>query len=187
LFESLRNGSQSKALHYSFFAQRQTTRIPDVPADTPTLPVRAVGVIGAGTMGGGIAMNFLNAGLPVTLVEMHQDALERGISVIRRNYENSVTRDRMTPDQVEQRMALITPVLSIDALSKVDLVIEAVFEEMQVKKDLFASVDRVVRSGAILASNTSYLDLDEIAHATERPQDLSALAKKANRHFPLGL
>ncbi len=172
LFLELHDGTQSAAQRYYFFAERQTARIPDVPADTPALPIKSVGVIGAGTMGGGITMNFLNAGLPVTLVEMTQEALDRGIGVIRRNYENSVKRGRLTSVQLEERMALIAPALSYEALANVDLVIEAVFEEMSVKKDVFGKLDKIVRQGAILASNTSYLDLDEIAAATSRPQDV---------------
>lgn len=172
LFVELRDGTQSAAQRHYFFAERQTAKIPDVPADTLTLPITTVGVIGAGTMGGGITMNFLNAGIPVTLVEMTQEALDRGIGVIRRNYENSVKRGRLTSTQLDERMALIVPALSYEALATVDLVIEAVFEEMSVKKDVFGKLDKIVRQGAILASNTSYLDLDEIAAATSRPQDV---------------
>ena len=172
LFLELHDGTQSAAQRHYFFAERQTTKIPDISADTLTLPIKTVGVIGAGTMGGGIAMNFLNAGFPVTLVEMTQEALDRGIGVIRRNYENSAKRGRISLEQVEERMALIVPALSYEALADVDLVIEAVFEEMSVKKEVFGKLDKIVRQGAILASNTSYLDLDEIAEATSRPQDV---------------
>ena len=172
LFTELIEGRQSAAQRYYFFAERQTTKIPDVPADTPTRPVKTAGVIGAGTMGGGITMNFLNAGIPVTLVEMTQEALDRGIGVVRRNYENTAKKGRLTMEQVEQRMALITPALSYDALSGVDLVIEAVFEEMEIKKQVFAKLDTVMKPGAILATNTSYLDIDEIAAVTSRPQDV---------------
>lgn len=175
LFEDLMAGSQSGAQRNFFFAERQTTKIPDVPSDTPILPIKTVGVIGAGTMGGGITMNFLNAGIPVTLVEMTQEALDRGIGVIRRNYENTAKKGRMTQDQVEQRMALITPAITYDALADVDLVIEAVFEEMSVKKAVFGKLDAICKQGAILASNTSYLDLNEIAEATSRPQDVIGL------------
>jgi 3-hydroxyacyl-CoA dehydrogenase len=175
LFDELMAGSQSGAQRNFFFAERQTAKIPDVPSDTPILPVASVGVIGAGTMGGGITMNFLNAGIPVTLVEMTQEALDRGIGVIRRNYENTAKKGRMTQEQVEQRMALITPAITYDALADVDLVIEAVFEEMAVKKDVFGKLDAVCKQGAILASNTSYLDLNEIAEATSRPQDVIGL------------
>lgn len=170
LFRDLHDSTESAAQRSYFFAERETAKIPDVPADTPTYPIAKVGVIGAGTMGGGITMNFLNAGIPVTLVETTQAALDRGIGVIRRNYENSAKRGRLTQAQVEERLALITPALDMAALAQVDLVIEAVFEEMGVKKAIFARLDTVVRPGAILASNTSFLDLDEIAAATTRPE-----------------
>ena len=172
LFDELHDGSQSAAQRYYFFAERQATKIPDIPADTPQLPVRTAGVIGAGTMGGGITMNFLNAGIPVTLVETTQEALDRGIAVIQRNYESTVKKGRMTAAQMEQRMALITPALSLMALADVDLVVEAVFEEIETKKKIFGDLDRIIKPGAILASNTSFLDLDEIAAVTSRPQDV---------------
>ena len=170
LFHELHDSTESAAQRHYFFAERETSKIPDIAADTPLLPVRTVGVIGAGTMGGGISMNFLNVGLPVTLVEMTQEALDRGLGVIRRNYETSAKKGRMTAEQVEQRMGLITPALGLEALSEVDLVIEAVFEQMAIKKDIFAKLDKVAKQGAILASNTSFLDLDEIAAATTRPE-----------------
>ena len=170
LFMELVTGPQSAALRYYFFAERQTGKIPDVPASTATIPVKKVGVIGSGTMGGGITMNFLNAGIPVMLVETSQEALDRGLKVIRRNYEATAAKGRMTQQQVEERMGLITPALSLEALSDVDLVIEAVFEEMALKKDIFSKLDKIVRQGAILASNTSFLDLNEIAAATSRPE-----------------
>ena len=169
LFHELHDSTESAAQRYYFFAERETAKIPDVPKDTPVLPVKSVGVIGAGTMGGGITMNFLNIGVPVTLVEMTQEALDRGTGVIRRNYENSAKKGRMTQEQVEERLALIKPVIGLEALSDVDLVIEAVFEEMSVKKDIFGKLDKIAKQGAILASNTSFLDLDEIASATSRP------------------
>ena len=169
LFHELHDSTESAAQRYYFFAERETAKIPDVPKDTPVLPVKSVGVIGAGTMGGGITMNFLNIGVPVTLVEMTQEALDRGTGVIRRNYENSAKKGRMTQEQVEERLGLIKPVIGLEALSDVDLVIEAVFEEMSVKKDIFGKLDKIAKQGAILASNTSFLDLDEIASATSRP------------------
>ena len=168
LFNELLASTESAAQRYAFFAERETVKVTDLPPDTPTLPIRTVGVIGAGTMGGGIAMNFLNAGLPVTLVEMNQAALERGVGVIRRNYEATANKGRMTAQQVEQRMALITPKLELAALSDVDLVIEAVYESMDVKQDIFRQLDGIARRDAILASNTSYLDLDKIAAVTGR-------------------
>ena len=170
LFEELESSIESQAQRYAFFAERNTSKIPDVPSATRTLEVNTVGVIGAGTMGGGIAMNFLNAGIPVTLVEMSQEALDRGLGVIRRNYENSAKRGRLTEAQVDQRLALIRPTLDLTALAEVDHVIEAVFEEMAVKKEIFARLDGIAKPGAILASNTSFLDLDEIAAATSRPE-----------------
>jgi threonine dehydrogenase-like Zn-dependent dehydrogenase len=141
-------------------AERVAAQIPDVPANTPLRPIRKVGVIGAGTMGGGITMNFLNAGLPVVLLEMKQEALDRGLATIRRNYENSMKKGKLTAEQVEARMALITPTLTYDGLRDVDLVIEAVFEDMGVKETVFKTLDDVVQPGAILASNTSYLNID---------------------------
>lgn len=170
LFDELMASTESAAQRYYFFAERETARIPDIGKDVVPLPVASVGVIGAGTMGGGITMNFLNAGIPVTLVEMSQEALNRGLGVIRRNYENSAKKGRMTMDAVEQRMALVTPVIGLEHLAQVDLVIEAVFEKMEIKKDIFGKLDTIARPGAILASNTSYLDIDEIASATSRPE-----------------
>lgn len=175
LFNELHDSVESAAQRYYFFAERETTRIPDIGKDVATLPVKSVGVIGAGTMGGGIAMNFLNTGIPVTIVEADQERLDRGLKVVRENYENSAKKGRLTAAQVEERMALIAPALSLEALAEVDLVIEAVFEEMAVKKDIFATLDRVTRPATVLASNTSFLDLDEIAAATSRPEDVVGL------------
>ncbi len=175
LFADLYESTESLAQRHVFFAERQTSKIADVPADTPTLPVRSVGVIGAGTMGGGIAMNFVSAGIPVTLVEMDQAALDRGLSVIRKNYENTAKKGRMTQAQVEACMGLITPALSLDSLAEMDLIVEAVFESMAVKQDIFAKLGRVARPDAILASNTSFLDLDAIAEATTLPERVIGL------------
>ncbi len=169
LFMKLMSGTQSAAMRHYFFAERAANKIDDVPRDTPLIPVRKVGVIGAGTMGGGISMNFLSAGIPVTILEMQQDALDRGTGVMRKNYENTAKKGRMSAAQVEQAMGLLTPTLSYDDLADCDLVIEAVYENMDVKKEVFAKLDEVVKQGAILASNTSYLDVDEIATATKRP------------------
>ncbi|HXL98867.1 MAG TPA: enoyl-CoA hydratase-related protein, partial [Rhizomicrobium sp.] len=166
LFMELMTGNQSAAQRYVFFAERQVWKMPDVPDDTPTIPVNNVGIIGAGTMGGGIAMNFLNAGYKVTIVEQKQDALDRGLGVIRKNYENTAKKGRMTMDDVETRMALLTPSLKLEDLADCDLVIEAVFERMDIKKDVFAKLDGIVKQGAILATNTSALNIDEIASAT---------------------
>lgn len=145
-------------------------RIDDLPADTPLLPIARVGVIGAGTMGGGITMNFLSAGIPVTIVEREQPALDRGVEIMGKNYAASVKRGRIEAADAEAAMARLTPSLSFDSLADCDLVIEAVYESMEVKKDVFSRLDGIVKQGAILASNTSYLDIDEIASATKRPE-----------------
>jgi 3-hydroxyacyl-CoA dehydrogenase len=170
LFQELMGGVQSAAQRYVFFAEREVWKIPDVPADTPTLPIAKVGVIGAGTMGGGIAMNFANVGIPVTIVETRQEALERGLGVIRKNYETTAKRGKLKPEDVEKRMSLLTGTLEMEKLADCDLVIEAVFENMEVKKEVFGKLDRIVKQGAILASNTSYLNVNEIAAATQRPE-----------------
>jgi len=170
LFGELVTGAQSIAQRYGFFAERLAQKIPDVPADTPTVAVNKVGIIGAGTMGGGIAMNFANVGIAVTLVETNQGALDRGLAVVRRNYENSAKRGRFTMAEAERRIGLLTGSLDMNSLADCDLVIEAVFEEMAVKKDIFAKLDRIVKQGAVLASNTSALNLNEIATAVSRPE-----------------
>ncbi|MFC0282620.1 3-hydroxyacyl-CoA dehydrogenase NAD-binding domain-containing protein [Camelimonas abortus] len=170
LFEGLVTGSQSAAQRYMFFAERQAAKIPDVPEDTPTLPVKKVGVIGAGTMGGGISMNFLSVGIPVTIVEATREALDRGVAIMRKNYENTAKKGRLTQEDVEKRMGLLTPSLDYNDLADCDLVIEAVFENMDIKKQVFAKLDGIVKQGAILATNTSFLDVNEIASATRRPE-----------------
>ncbi|MCA6271124.1 MAG: enoyl-CoA hydratase/isomerase family protein [Phenylobacterium sp.] len=175
LFGELVTGSQSAAQRYSFFAERQAQKIPDVPDDTPLIPVKSVGIIGAGTMGGGIAMNFANVGIPVTIVEVQKEALERGLKVIRGNYERTASRGGITAAQVAERMALITGSLDMNALAQVDLVIEAVFERMDVKKDIFTKLDAICKPGAILATNTSGLNIDEIASVTKRPEAVIGL------------
>jgi 3-hydroxyacyl-CoA dehydrogenase len=175
LFMELMGGSQSAAQRYVFFAEREVWKIPDVGGHTPIIPVNKVGMIGAGTMGGGIAMNFLNAGIPVTIVETKQEALERGLGVIRKNYENTAKRGRITLDDVEKRMSLLKGTLSLEDLAQCDLVIEAVFENMDVKKDVFGKLDRIVKPGAILATNTSALNIDEIATAVKRPEAVIGL------------
>ena len=144
--------------------------IDDLPADTALIPIQRVGVIGAGTMGGGIAMNFLTAGVPVTIVEREQEALDKGVAVMRRNYENSVKRGKIDASAAESAMARLTPSLDFEALSEADLIIEAVYESMDVKKDVFGRLDSIAKPGAILASNTSYLNVDTIAQATKRPE-----------------
>ena len=174
-FLSLMASPESKALRHAFIAERAAAKIPDLPADTALRAINSVGVIGAGTMGGGITMNFLNAGIPVVLLEMRQEALDKGLATIRRNYDNSMKKGKLKPEQVEQRMAMVTGTLSYDAFADVDLVIEAVFENMDVKKTVFETLDKVCKPGAILASNTSYLNIDTIAGFTERPADVVGL------------
>lgn len=172
LFMELMTGNQSAAQRYVFFAERQAAKIPDVPDDTPTIPVKKVGVIGAGTMGGGIAMNFLNADIPVTIIEAKKENLDRGVGVIRKNYENTAKKGRLTQDDVEKRMALLTPSMEMEALADCDMIIEAVFELMEIKKEVFAKLDKIAKPGAILATNTSYLDVNEIAAVTSRPESV---------------
>ena len=175
LFLELMSGSQSAAQRYAFFAERQAQKIPDVADDTPVLPVNKVGIIGAGTMGGGIAMNFANVGIPVVLIEVKQDALDRGLATIRKNYERTASRGGITLEQVEERCALITGSLEMESLADVDLVIEAVFERMDIKKDIFTKLDAICKPGAILSTNTSGLDIDEIASVTKRPESVIGL------------
>ena len=175
LFEELQGSDSANAQKYTFFAERAVNKIPDMAKDTPTRKVESVGIIGAGTMGGGIAMNFLNIGLPVTLVEQTVEALDRGISVIRGNYERSEKKGRITSAQVEERMGLISPSVDYADLQNADLIIEAVYETMPIKKDVFKKIDKVAKVGAILATNTSYLNIDEIGEATSRPQDVVGL------------
>lgn len=171
-FLKLMGGSQSAAQRHMFFAERQAAKIDGLPKDLPLRTVNKVGVIGAGTMGGGISMNFLAKGIPVTIVEMVQENLDRGVGVIRKNYEASAAKGRFTTEQVEGMMALLTPSLTLESLADCDLVIEAVYENMDVKKEVFGKLDAICKPGAILASNTSYLNVDEIAAATSRPQDV---------------
>ena len=172
LFAELLVSPESRAQRHVFFAEREVAKVPGLPKDTAKRDVKSAAIIGAGTMGGGIAMNFANAGIPVKILEVKEDALERGIAVIRKNYENTAKKGRITQEQVEQRMALIQPTLSYDDLSDVDLVIEAVFENMDVKKAVFTELDRVCKPGAILATNTSTLDVNRIASFTKRPEDV---------------
>jgi 3-hydroxyacyl-CoA dehydrogenase len=175
LFMELVNGTQSKAQRHLFFAERAAQKIPGLPPGTQPRAIRKVGVIGAGTMGGGISMNFLSAGFPVTIVETNEAALHRGTGVMRANYENTAKKGRITQEAVERNMGLLTPSLSLDDLADCDLVIEAVFENMAIKKEIFAKLDGIVKQGAILATNTSYLNVDEIAAATQRPQDVCGM------------
>ncbi|GAP37281.1 3-hydroxyacyl-CoA dehydrogenase NAD-binding domain-containing protein [Piscinibacter sakaiensis] len=172
IFSGLMLTPECKALRHAFFAERAASKIPDVPADTPVREVKRVAIIGAGTMGGGIAMNFLNAGTPVVMLEMKQEALDRGVATIRRNYEAQVKKRKLTPEKLEQRMALLSTTLDYADLKDADMVIEAVFEDIGVKETVFKALDAVMKPGAILATNTSTLDVDRIAAFTSRPQDV---------------
>ncbi|MBI43195.1 3-hydroxyacyl-CoA dehydrogenase NAD-binding domain-containing protein [uncultured Marinobacter sp.] len=172
LFMECMESPQRAGLIHSFFAEREVSKVKGLSKDTPVRDVSTVGIIGAGTMGGGIAMNFANVGIPVTIMEVKQEALDKGLAIIRRNYENSAKKGKLTLAQVEERMSLITPSLTYDDFKDVDLVIEAVFENMAIKKEIFGKLDAVCKPGAILASNTSTLDIDEIASATKRPEDV---------------
>ncbi|MBU6268431.1 MAG: enoyl-CoA hydratase/isomerase family protein [Sphingomonadales bacterium] len=174
-FLKLKDDSQSAALRHLFFAERAAAKVDGLPADTPILPVNKAGVIGAGTMGGGIAMNFANAGIPVTVVEMTQAALDRGLGIIRKNYEATAAKGKLTAEGVEKAMGLITGALDMAALADADLIIEAVFEQLDIKQDVFRKLDAVAKPGAILATNTSYLDIDEIAKVTSRPEAVLGL------------
>ncbi|MBA1148417.1 enoyl-CoA hydratase/isomerase family protein [Ectothiorhodospiraceae bacterium WFHF3C12] len=175
LFTELVSSPQSKAQRHAFFAEREVGKVPGVSKDTPRREIGKVGIIGAGTMGGGIAMNFANVGIPVILKEVKQEALDNGIKIIRRNYENTAKKGRISQDDVEKRMSLISGTLEYDELSDVNLVIEAVFESMDIKKEVFGELDRVCKSGAILATNTSTLDVNEIADSTSRPEDVMGM------------
>ncbi|HEX9325848.1 MAG TPA: 3-hydroxyacyl-CoA dehydrogenase NAD-binding domain-containing protein, partial [Reyranella sp.] len=172
LFVELLNSPESKAQRYFFFAEREAAKIPDVPADTPARDVKKAAVIGAGTMGGGIAMNFVNAGIPVTVVEMNQENLARGLGIVRKNYEATASRGRLTPADVERRMGLIQGTTDWNAVGDADMIIEAVFEEMPIKKEVFAKLDGIAKPDAVLATNTSTIDVDEIASATKRPESV---------------
>ena len=172
IFTGLMSTPESKALRHAFMAERATTKIADVPADTPVRPIAKVAVVGAGTMGGGIAMNFLNAGIPVVMLELKQEALDAGLGVLRRNYDSQVRKGKLKQDKLDERMALLSTTLKYDDLKDADLVIEAVFEDMGVKEQVFKTLDEVMKPGAILASNTSTLDLNRIASFTKRPQDV---------------
>ena len=171
-FAELVQSNESKALRHAFFAERAASKIPDVPGDTPTRAIHQAAVIGFGTMGGGIAMSFANAGIPVVVFEKDQAALDRGLAMCRRNWEATAKKGRLTMDQVERRVALLTPTLNFNALASADIVIEAAYEDMAVKQDVFKRLDAVAKRGAILATNTSTLDVDRIAAATARPRDV---------------
>ena len=175
LFMELVTGTQSAAQRYAFFAQRQVAKIPDIEPDTEIKPFSSIGVIGAGTMGGGISMNFANVGIPVTIIEQSQENLDKGLGIIRKNYENTANKGRITFEDVEKRTDLIKGSTDINDLSNCDLIIEAVFENMDLKKDIFKTLDNIAKKGAILATNTSALDVNEIAAQTSRPEDVIGL------------
>jgi len=175
LFIKLISGNQSAAQRYFFFAQRQVAKIPDIPKETELLDINKVGIIGAGTMGGGIAMNFANAGIPVTIIEQNQERLDKGIGIIRKNYENTAAKGRISLEDVEKRMQFIDGNISIDSLSDKDLIIEAVFENMDLKKEIFSKLDLIAKDSAILATNTSALNINEIAETTKRPESVIGL------------
>jgi len=175
LFIKLISGNQSAAQRYFFFAQRQVAKIPDIPKETELLDINKVGIIGAGTMGGGIAMNFANAGIPVTIIEQNQERLDKGIGIIRKNYENTAAKGRISLEDVDKRMQFINGNISIDTLSDKDLIIEAVFENMDLKKEIFSKLDLIAKDSAILATNTSALDINEIAETTKRPESVIGL------------
>ena len=175
LFYRLLAGDQSRALRHVFFAERAAAKVDGVAAGTTPATIGSVGILGAGTMGGGIAMNFLSAGIPVTILEREQEALDRGVATIRRNYEATAAKGRMTSDDVERAMRLLTPTLNLEDLANCDLVIEAVFELMAIKKDVFRRLDATIKKDAILATNTSFLNVDEIAAVTSRPENVIGL------------
>jgi 3-hydroxyacyl-CoA dehydrogenase len=172
LFLELLHSPEGKAQRYFVMAEREAAKIPDVPADTPVREIRKAAVLGAGTMGGGIAMNFANVGIPVTVVEVTQEALDHGLGIVRKNYENTAARGRLTAQDVEQRMGLITGTTDLSAVADADIIIEAVFEDMPIKKEVFAQLDKIAPPNAVLATNTSTLDVNEIASATSRPESV---------------
>ncbi|MGA7259695.1 MAG: 3-hydroxyacyl-CoA dehydrogenase NAD-binding domain-containing protein, partial [Stellaceae bacterium] len=173
LFDELENSAEARALRYAFFAEREVAKLPDIPRDTPLRPVKTAAIVGAGTMGGGIAMSFAEFGFPVKLLEASQEALDRGIARIRANYETSVKRGSLTEAEMNRRLALIEPVTSYDDIGQCDVVIEAVFERIPVKEGVFKKLDEVMKPGALLYTNTSGIDIDIMANATKRPQDIA--------------
>ena len=175
LFEKLMADPQSAAQRYAFFAERQANKHPDITNDIPLINIKKAAVIGAGTMGGGITMNFVNAGIPVTLIETKQDFLDRGLGVVKKNYDISASRGRFTAEEVDQRMSMITGTINIEDSADADIVIEAVFENMEIKKEVFSKLDKICKQDAILASNTSYLDINELAAQTQRPENVIGL------------
>ena len=172
LFLKLVVGDQSKAQRHIFFAEREANKVPGIGKDTQPREIKRAAVIGAGTMGGGISMNFVNVGIPVTIIETSEEALKKGMATIEKNYQMSVQRGSLKPEDLPKRMALFTPTTDLNALKDADIVIEAVFENMPIKKELFAKLDKIAKNGAVLATNTSYLNVDEIASVTSRVPDV---------------
>jgi 3-hydroxyacyl-CoA dehydrogenase len=175
IFTELQASDQSKAQRHVFFAEREVVRIPGLPNDQPTREIKSVGILGAGTMGGGIAMCFANAGIPVMLLDVKQEFIDKGMAVIKKNYANTVAKGSLKQEVMDKRLSLIQPTLAYEDLKNVDLVIEAVFEDMAIKKEVFTKLDAVCKPGAILASNTSYLNVDDIAAITKRPHDVMGM------------
>ena len=173
LFNELENSAEARALRYAFFAEREVAKLPDIPRETPLRPIKTAAIVGAGTMGGGIAMSFAEFGFPVKLLEASQEALDRGLARIRGNYETSIRRGSLTQAEMDRRMALIEPVTSYDDIGQCDVVIEAVFERIPVKEEVFKKLDEVMKPGALLYTNTSGIDIDIMANATKRPQDVA--------------
>jgi 3-hydroxyacyl-CoA dehydrogenase len=169
---------QDLAAEHLIKAERDCWIVPDISVDAPVIPVRKIGLIGGSTMGGGIAMNFANVGLPVTIVETTQEALDRGLGIVRRNYDTSAARGRFSTEEAQARFDRLTGSLSIEDLKDSDLIIEAVFEDMVLKQSIFAKLDAVAKPGAILATNTSYLNVDQIASATKRPESVVATSSR---------
>jgi 3-hydroxyacyl-CoA dehydrogenase len=173
LFDELENSAEARALRYAFFAEREVAKLPDIPRDTPLRPIETAAIVGAGTMGGGIAMSFAEFGFPVKLLEVSQEALDRGLARIRSNYETSVRRGSLAQAEMERRLKLIEPVQSFDDIARCDVVIEAVFERIPVKQEVFKKLDEVMKPGALLYTNTSGIDIDIMANATKRPRDVA--------------
>ena len=170
LFKICHDSKESSSLIHMFFSERNALKIPDVPKDTDILFIKSAAVIGCGTMGGGIAMNFANVGIPVTVIENNQEALIKGMNIIKNNYSNTVSKGRMSEDGLKERMSLIKGTTDFDDIANVDIVVEAVFEEMNLKKEMFKKIDQLAKENCILATNTSTLDIDQIADSTNRPQ-----------------
>ena len=170
LFKSCHDSNESSSLIHMFFSERQALKIPDVPKETKILPINSAAVIGCGTMGGGIAMNFANIGIPVTVIENSQDSLDKGMKIIQKNYSNTVAKGRMSEDDFKNKMSLIKGATSLESISSADVVVEAVFEEMSLKKEMFERIDKIAKENCILATNTSTLDIDQIAESTTRPE-----------------